>query len=147
MGWIVARHGVLYGSEHGWNDEIEALTAEIVAAFVRNFDPRRERCWIAEREGETVGCVLLVRDDDEAARLRLLLVEPQARGLGIGKRLVEECVRFAREARYRRIVLWTHSVLGSARRIYEGAGFTLTGTEQHDRFGPTLTSEFYELRL
>ena len=111
MGWIVSRHGALYAKEYGWDERLEALTAEIVAAFIRNYDHKRERCWIAERDGENVGSVLLVKDTDEVARLRLLLVEPQARGLGIGARLVEEALRFAREARYRKVTLWTHSVL------------------------------------
>jgi DNA-binding MarR family transcriptional regulator/GNAT superfamily N-acetyltransferase len=151
MGWVVARHGALYAQEHGWDGRIEGLTAGIVAAFVRDYDARRERCWIAERDGENVGSVFLVKDTDSAtndvARLRLLLVEPKARGLGIGARLVEEAIRFAREARYRTIVLWTHSVLGSARRIYEAAGFRLTRTWQHDEFGLTLDSESWELKL
>jgi DNA-binding MarR family transcriptional regulator/GNAT superfamily N-acetyltransferase len=155
MGWVVARHGALYAQEHGWDGRIEGLTAEIVAAFVRDYDAKRERCWIAERDGENVGSVFLVKDSEAAneraehdvARLRLLLVEPKARGLGIGARLVEEALRFAREARYRTVVLWTHSVLGSARRIYEAAGFKLTKTWQHDEFGLTLDSESWELKL
>ena len=147
MGWIVARHGVLYGEEYGWDERIEALTAEIVAAFVRNHDRKRERCWIAEREGENVGSVLLMRDTEEVARLRLLLVEPKARGLGIGPRLVEEALRFAREARYRKVTLWTHSVLTAARRIYERAGFTLIHHETHDTFGKEVTGETWELEL
>jgi GNAT superfamily N-acetyltransferase len=147
MGWIVSRHGMVYGEEYGWDERIEALTAEIVAAFVRNFDPKRERCWIAERDGETVGSVLLVKDSDEVARLRLLLVETRARGLGIGARLVDECVRFAREARYRKITLWTHSVLTAARHTYERAGFKLVASWTHDEFGKELTGENWDLEL
>lgn len=147
MGWIVARHGVLYADEYGWDQRIEALTAEIVAAFVRNHDPERERCWIAERDGENVGSVFLVRETDEIARLRLLLVEPKARGLGIGGRLVEDCVCFAREAGYGKITLWTHAVLVAARRIYERAGFTLTRRWTHDMFGKELVAETWELEL
>jgi len=147
MGWIVARHGALYGEEYGWDERIEALTAEIVAAFVRNHDRKRERCWIAEREGENVGSVLLMRDTDEIARLRLLLVEPKARGLGIGARLVEEALRFAREARYRKVTLWTQRVLTAARRIYERMGFKLIQHEAHDTFGKELIGETWELEL
>ena len=147
MGWIVSRHGPLYGAEYGWDERLEALTAEIVAAFVRNQDHRRERCWIAERDGENVGSVLLVRETDEVARLRLLLVEPNARGLGIGARLVEEALRFAREARYRTITLWTHSVLTAARHVYERAGFRLIETNEHNEFGTTLVGEIWELEL
>jgi DNA-binding MarR family transcriptional regulator/GNAT superfamily N-acetyltransferase len=147
MGWVVARHGVLYGEEYAWDERIEALTAEIVAAFVRNHDPKRERCWIAERDAENVGSVFLVRETDDVARLRLLLVEPKARGLGIGARLVEETLRFARDARYRKITLWTHAVLVGARRIYEGAGFKLTHQWKHDMFGKELVAETWELEL
>jgi DNA-binding MarR family transcriptional regulator/GNAT superfamily N-acetyltransferase len=147
MGWIVSRHGTVYATEYGWDERLEALTAEIVAAFVRNFDPKRERCWIAERDGENVGSVLLVKDTDEVARLRLLLVEAQARGLGIGARLVEECVRFAKEAGYLKITLWTHSVLTAARRIYQQAGFELVDTQEHDEFGKTLVGETWDLTL
>jgi DNA-binding MarR family transcriptional regulator/N-acetylglutamate synthase-like GNAT family acetyltransferase len=147
MGWIVARHGALYGEEYGWDERIEALTAEIVAAFVRNHDRKRERCWIAERAGDNVGSVLLMQDTEEIARLRLLLVEPKARGLGIGARLVEEALRFAREARYRKVTLWTQSVLTAARRIYERMGFKLIQQESHDTFGKELIGETWALEL
>jgi DNA-binding MarR family transcriptional regulator/GNAT superfamily N-acetyltransferase len=147
MGWIVSRHGALYREEYGWDERLEALTAEIVAAFIRDYDCKRERGWIAEREGENVGCVLLVKETEEIARLRLLLVEPKARGLGIGARLVEEALRFAREANYRSITLWTHSVLTAARHIYERAGFKLTASKEHDEFGKTLVGETWELEL
>ncbi len=147
MGWIVSRHGALYSDDYGWDERLEALTAEIIAAFVRNYDSKRERCWIAERAGENVGSVLLVKETDEVARLRLLLVEPKARGLGIGARLVEEALRFAREARYREVTLWTHSVLTAARRIYERAGFRLVDTKEHDEFGKTLVGETWDLEL
>jgi GNAT superfamily N-acetyltransferase len=147
MGWIVSRHGALYGEEYGWDERLEALCAEIVAAFVRNFDAKRERCWIAERDGENAGSILLVKDTEEVARLRLLLVEPKARGLGIGARLVEECVRFAREARYKKITLWTHSVLIAARHIYEQNGFKLIDSSKHNEFGKELTGETWDLEL
>jgi len=147
MGWIASRHGALYSEEYGWDERLEALCAEIVAAFVRNYDPKREHCWIAERDGAPVGSVLLVKETDEVARLRLLLVEPSARGLGIGARLVDECVRFARVARYRKITLWTHSVLTGARRIYERAGFTLTESWTHNDFGKELVGENWDLEL
>src|SRR5262245_14318591 len=147
MGWIVGRHGVLYAEEHGWDEHLEAVAAEIVAAFLRNFDPERERCWIAERDGERLGCVMLVKETARTARLRLLLVEPRARGLGIGARLVDECVAFARAAGYRKITLWTHTVLAAARRIYQDAGFRLVKTWHHDEFGKTLESESWELTL
>ncbi len=147
MGWIVSRHGALYGEDYGWDERLEALTAEIVAAFVRNYDAKRERCWIAERDGENVGSVLLVKESEQVARLRLLLVEPQARGLGIGARLVEECVRFARDAGYGKITLWTHSVLTAARHIYEQAGFKLVRSWKHNEFGKELVGENWDLDL
>ena len=147
MGWIVSRHGALYAKEYGWDERLEALTAEIVAAFVRNYDAKRERCWIAERDGENAGSVLLVKDSEQVARLRLLIVEPQARGLGIGARLVQECVQFARTAGYRKITLWTHSVLTAARRIYEQAGFELVETWKHNDFGKELVGENWDLKL
>ena len=147
MGWVVSRHGTVYGGEYGWDERLEALTAEIVATFVRNFDPKRERCWMAERDAEPVGCVFIVKEDDTSARLRLLLVDPQARGLGIGAKLVDEAVQFARGCGYRKITLWTHSVLVGARRIYERAGFRQVTSWTHNEFGKELTGETWDLAL
>ena len=147
LGWIVHRHGVLYARDYGWDEGFEALVAEIAAGFLQQHDPKRERCWIAERDGEIVGSVMLVRDTDEVAKLRLLLVEPKARGLGIGARLVEECERFARAASYRTIRLWTNSVLAAARRIYQQRGYLLVASTPHRSFGHDLVGETWELRL
>jgi DNA-binding MarR family transcriptional regulator/N-acetylglutamate synthase-like GNAT family acetyltransferase len=147
LGWIVARHGALYREEYGFNEEFEALVAEIVASFVRHFDPARERCWIAEHDGTNAGSVMLVRQSRTVAKLRLLLVEPWARGLGIGRRLVEECLRHARVCGYRKMVLWTQSNLVAARAVYREAGFSLVRKEPHRSFGHDLVGEFWQRAL
>jgi DNA-binding MarR family transcriptional regulator len=146
-GWVVQRHGVLYAREFGWDERFEALIGEVIAGFVRNFDPAWERCWIAERGGQNVGCVFVVRKSETVAQLRLLLVEPSARGLGLGKRLVRECTEFARGKGYRSIVLWTNSVLEIARHIYRAEGYRLTSEETHDSFGTELVGQYWELDL
>lgn len=147
LGWIVQRHGVLYAEERGWGALFEALCAEIAAAFLRNFDPERERCWIAEIGGEPVGCVFVVRKNASTAQLRLLLVEPKARGRGLGRRLTDECIAFSRAKGYRKLVLWTQSNLAAARAIYKAEGFALKKKEKHAEFGVKLTGEYWELGL
>ena len=147
MGWIIHRQALLYYQEYGWNEEFEALVADICAKFIRQFDPERERCWIAERDGETLGAVFCVARSKTVAQLRLLYVEPTARGLGIGGRLVEECIEFARAAGYHRMMLWTNSVLHSARRIYESSGFRMLNEEKHHSFGHDLVSQTWEVEL
>jgi DNA-binding MarR family transcriptional regulator/GNAT superfamily N-acetyltransferase len=147
IGWVIGQHGALYAREYGWDGTFEALVAEIAARFVRNFDPKRERCWIAERDGRNVGSIFLVRKTGTTAQLRLLIVAPEARGLGIGKRLVSECERFARQAGYRKIVLWTNRGLDAARHIYEAAGYRLVREEPHHSFGRDLVGQYWELRL
>jgi DNA-binding MarR family transcriptional regulator/ribosomal protein S18 acetylase RimI-like enzyme len=147
MGWIVSRQSALYAQEYGWTTEYEALAADIVAQFLKNFDPVRERCWIAEREDAPIGAVIIVRQSDTIAKLRLLHVERTARGLGIGKRLVDECIRFSRAVGYRKITLWTQSNLLAARHLYRAAGFTRVAQEPHHRFGKDLVAETWELVL
>ncbi len=147
LGWVVQRHGAAYAQEYGYDESFEALVAEIVAHFVQHYDARRERCWIAEQDGENVGCVFLVKQSAAVAKLRLLLVEPTARGTGLGSRLVSECVQFAREAGYRTLTLWTQSELTAARRLYERAGFRLVRKERHHSFGKDLVAETWDLAL
>ena len=148
MGWGIFRHGVLYSEEYGYDERFEALVAEICAEFIQKFDAKHERCWIAEKNGERIGSVFLVRKSAAVAKLRLLLVEPSARGLGLGKRLVEECVRFARQVGYKKIVLWTQSELKAARGIYQYAGFRLVAEERHDSWSrKAMVAETWELKL
>ena len=147
LGWIVQRQAILYVEEYGWDGTYEALAAEIAAQFIRNFDPQRERAWVAEKDGERVGAVLVAKESEQIARLRLLHVEREARGLGIGKRLVDECIRFARQAGYQKMMLWTQSILHSARGIYKNAGFQIVHEEKHHSFGKDLTAETWELNL
>lgn len=147
MGWVVHRHGLLYAREYGYDETFEALVAEIVAKFIQHHDAKRERCWIAEREDQISGSVFLVAESKTVAKLRLLLVEPSARGLGIGTRLVAECVRFARRASFKKIVLWTQDELDAARHLYKKAGFQVVEKKHHHSFGKDLTAETWELTL
>ena len=147
LGWVVQRHGALYAEEYGWDERFEALVAGIVARFVKHFDAARERCWIAESGGERVGAVLVVKQSRSAAQLRLLIVEPSARGRGLGRRLVEECIAFARAKGYRRLALWTQSNLAAARALYRRCGFRRVRKERHSSFGYDLVGEFWQLAL
>jgi GNAT superfamily N-acetyltransferase len=147
LGWVVHRHGAIYAREYGWGDSFEALVAEIVAGYLRKHDPGRERGWIAEVDGKIAGFVFLMKETRAVARLRLFLVEPEARGLGIGSRLVKACVRFARRAGYRKITLSTVSLLAAARHIYEKEGLRLIETRPEKAFGRGLTEEIWELAL
>ena len=147
IGWIIHRHGALYAAEYGWDESFEALVAEIAGRFLKSHDPQKERCWVAERDGEIVGSVMLVDAGGGMAKLRLLYVEPAARGLGLGRRLVEETLRFTKAAGYRGVTLWTNDVLVAARHIYEAAGFALIGSERHHSFGKDLVGENWEKAL
>ena len=148
FGWIVTSHAELYAKEYNWVEPFEGLCAQIVADFVNNYDPKKERCWIAELGGENVGCVMLVKDDKPGvARIRLLIVDPKGRGLGIGRRLVDECIAFARKAGYRGITLWTHSNLTAARHIYQKAGFTLTASEKKKSWSQNVVAEYWDMTL
>jgi GNAT superfamily N-acetyltransferase len=147
LGWIVHRHGVLYAREYGYDHRFEAIVARVAADFLEKHDPTRERCWIADRDGQILGAVMLVKQTAETAKLRLLYLEPEARGLGLGRRLVEECLRFAREAGYTSVTLWTQSSLTAARHIYETFGFRMTSSKTHADFGPREAAETWELDL
>jgi DNA-binding MarR family transcriptional regulator/GNAT superfamily N-acetyltransferase len=147
IGWVVQSHGALYASEYGWDSSFEVLVAEIAAKFLASFDASRERCWIAELDGAQVGSVFLVRHSDDIAKLRLLLVDPAGRGQGLGRRLVGECITFARACGYRKITLWTQSILVAARKIYQDAGFVQVASEPHRSFGQSLIGETWELSL
>jgi GNAT superfamily N-acetyltransferase len=147
MGWVTSAHGAIYAAEYGWNMQFEALVAKITAEFIENFDAKRERCWIAELDGERVGSVFVVRKTDDIAKLRLLILDPKARGRGLGRRLVEECLRFAKSAGYSSMTLWTQSILTAARGIYERIGFRLVAEEPHHSFGVDLIGETWERDL
>jgi|AraplaMF_Col_mMF_1032025.scaffolds.fasta_scaffold00019_129 DNA-binding MarR family transcriptional regulator/GNAT superfamily N-acetyltransferase len=147
LGWVIHKQGRLYAEEYGWDASFEALVAEIVAGFAKNFDPKHERCWIAERDGEAVGSIFLVRESEKVAKLRLLYVDAAARGLGLGKRLVEECVAQARAFGYEKMTLWTNDILHAARHIYVDQGFKLAKEERHRSFGKDLVGQYWELDL
>jgi len=147
FGWVVKRNAELYAQEYKWQEPFEGVCAQIVADFVNKFDGKHERCWIAEMDGENVGSIFVAKDSDEVARIRLLLVDPKARGLGLGAKLTEEAVRFACEAGYKKMTLWTHSVLKAARHIYQKAGFKLIRSEKHKSWGQPVVSEYWDLDL
>ncbi len=147
IGWVISRHGALYAQEYGWDQTFEALVAEIAAKFIRDFDPQWERCWIAEKDGANIGSVFVVRQSKQVAKLRLLLVDPAARGLGLGHRLVDECIRYSRQRGYRKLTLWTNDCLHAARRIYQQAGFVLVKEEKHHSFGVDLVGQNWDLKL
>ena len=147
IGWVIHRHGFLYAKEYGFDESFEALVAKVAGAFLENHDPKTEHCWIAERSGEILGSVFLVKKDNETAQLRLLYVEPSARGLGVGRKLIEECINFARHSRYKTITLWTNSILTAAIHLYEEAGFQLMEEEKHHSFGHDLVGQIWDLTL
>jgi DNA-binding MarR family transcriptional regulator/predicted GNAT family acetyltransferase len=147
IGWVIHQHGLLYHQEYGWDESFEALVAQICADFIHNYDPQKERCWIAEMQGERVGSIFCVRESEHVAKLRLLLVTPQARGLGLGSRLVEECIRFAKRSGYKKLTLWTNDVLVEARHIYEKNGFQLVKEDPHHSFGRDLMGQNWDLIL
>jgi GNAT superfamily N-acetyltransferase len=144
---MIQKNGEIYAREYAWNEEYEGLVAKIVAEFIFNFDPRWERCWIAEKDGENIGAVFIVKADENVAKLRLLIVDPRARGLGVGKKLVSECTRFCREKGYKKITLWTNSILTAARHIYQKEGYNRVAEEPHNSFGHDLVGETWELEL
>ncbi|MDM5336162.1 bifunctional helix-turn-helix transcriptional regulator/GNAT family N-acetyltransferase [Fictibacillus enclensis] len=147
MGWVVQQHGISYSKEYGWDESFEALVSQIVADFINNYNPKRERCWIAEMNGEIVGSIFVVEGNEDTAKLRLLIVDSKARGLGLGSQLVEECINFSRRVGYKKLVLWTNSVLKEARHIYQKKGFKLVNEEKHHSFGQDLVGETWELLL
>jgi GNAT superfamily N-acetyltransferase len=147
IGWIIHRHAVLYAEEYNWNEQFEALVGEVASKFLKQHDPAKERCWIAELDGEFAGCIFVVEESPNVAKLRLLLVEPNARGYGIGRRLIEECIAFAKSAGYEKMVLWTNDVLQAARHLYEEFGFRLVHQEPNSMFGPPTVAQTWEREL